>query len=261
MTRHLASRALSSLRLRRTVTVVGAFRSGTNVIARILGAQPGVTVAYNTFGWKHGYLSSHRMVPLRRLPRHRIVSVSKDPFAFVESFYRYVREREMNVAAPKDWEDFVTNPLEVFDQSEHTPTRIRYESPIHYWNAIYAHHLLLPERCFDVIHVRYDDLLNDTDATMRTVLTKLGRPLLDAPISLPVRAIPPSESHNVAKRETGSSFDGGWHRERGYLDRFTDRQSGYVSGAVDPWVADRLGYGDVLEWGGDRRTAAVQASA
>jgi len=165
--RHFVRRILELLDKLRTVTVVGAFRCGTNYLAKLLFDNTRLTVRYDTFGWKHGPLSAEGRKPFPGTMAHRIISVSKDPFSFLVSFHSYVRKQQRNVQVADDWETFVTSPIVIFNQGTAGSVRFCFASPVAYWNFINSHHLLLPQATFRLSLIRYDDLLRDTPGTVR----------------------------------------------------------------------------------------------
>lgn len=125
----------------------------------------------NNLGWKHALI-----MPVTYLNRCRqdaelpgIITLTKNPYSWVLSLYRrpyHYRGKRV------PFEDFLTQPW-------HTTGREAYpgafSSPIDMWNRKNAAYLQIPDN-FTVINLRYEDLVDDPEATINRVSKKFALP-------------------------------------------------------------------------------------
>ena len=99
----------------RPVAVMGAFRCGTNYLSFLLAENYRCRMVPDAYGWKHMGVPIHSLFHGRQLNITPIAVIAKDPFAFLTSLARYRSKVDRNIDAPRDWEEFVVQPIVLFD--------------------------------------------------------------------------------------------------------------------------------------------------
>lgn len=132
---------------RRQVKVHGLMRTGTNYVSALLGENLDIPVlGPEEGGWKHG--------PIEEADDTTVVVVVKNPYTWLESFYKWELRRQRTEAATLT--EFALSPV-----SHRRMARVwGAVDPIDAWNKANAS-WLQAERTGNVLVVRYEDVIAD----------------------------------------------------------------------------------------------------
>jgi len=92
------------------ITVVGAFRSGTNYVQYLLERNFNCAPVIDAHGWKHGLIRPPYRSDALSIP---VVAVVKNPFAFLVSLFNYKLDADRNIDAPTEWDAFLMSPISI----------------------------------------------------------------------------------------------------------------------------------------------------
>src|SRR3990172_7273443 len=115
----------------------GLQRSGTSYVANLIKKNFGDEVEFDTTGWKHGHYCAYTYSD----KEPNIIIVSKNPYAWMTSTYKYWKELEgvgpdlTNIT----FEEFVTTSPVVLEGSSDIPFLIRASNLMEYYNNMYFH--------------------------------------------------------------------------------------------------------------------------
>lgn len=214
----------------RKVMVAGTFRSGTNLTHHCLKTHFEAEPVYNEWFWKHGVPPTCLQRPLP--PEVPVVVMSKDPIDLNASLYRFWQARRPELEIGASLSEFVRRRFVVYDNSRsNIDPKYYYLTPTEYWNQFYFSWLnwdeVAPRRMF----LRVEDMMADAEAALAPIAERFGlvRRGFD-PVSLPEQRIGPTPSDEI--------------RARDYT--FSDADREFIRAAVDPQIAQALGYVDYL---------------
>ncbi|MGI8821814.1 MAG: hypothetical protein ACR2JP_00675 [Acidimicrobiia bacterium] len=226
------------------VKLFGAFRSGTNYVKALLELNYRVKVVGNEGGFKHApvpaMFEGGRFRPFP-LP---IVLVTKAPYPWLVSMWRYVSgPGARHARSGASWEAFLTEPLVVSDGSHPGFPEYRFANPVEYWNAINANVLSLPHRARAV--ARYESLIEAPGDAVAAIADRFGlqtgpgafRPVVNRTRNMVDR--PRAEIEDYVHEDV---FDVDFYRDHRYRPAFTDEQATWVRTRLDAAVCDALGY-------------------
>lgn len=229
----------------RELKIFGAFRTGTNLVRSLLELNFKVRVHNNNYGYKHLPVpADYRDNEFRPFPIP-IVATIKDPFAFLDSTFRYCQEKNyLNIDAGRTWEGFVCEPFVVFDGGFKNFPRYLFSNPVQYWNSIYRNLLSIPNDRCEI--VKYETLLDQLETEILRIGEKYSLERLSEEFTQPggvtinlgdpVREAP--EDYFSPKQ-----FDRLEHyRDRLYMERFTDDQVSFISSELDPAITQTFAY-------------------
>ncbi len=177
---------------RRTVLVVGAFRSGTNLMKHLLETHYSVDVVFSRWFWKHGLPPTRRRSPIpRRVP---IVVMTRNPVDLNLSLYNFWCQRRPTLIGDASIGEFVRSPLIVNDPSRGARSPFyRFASPTDYWNALHHAWMHWPQVEEQRIFVKLEDLGDAPAGTLERVAGRFALAQRAAsPIRLPAGAIQPT---------------------------------------------------------------------
>lgn len=214
----------------------GLPRSGTNALKAVLQANIDLTVLTAESGSKHSCCSDTGRSPV-------VVSV-KDPYAWVESVWRYEcrrRKRAIELSA------FILEPYEYNDTWR---SQLRFGTPMAAWNTMNRHWLYLEGA--PVLAVRARDLCDPTqvERVLRSVGVAFGLgyewrggvdPVMPRHrMAATSGAVSAKDDHQPV--ETDVIFDPAHYLERRYLSSYTAKDLLTVTSAVDWELAGELNY-------------------
>ena len=230
---------------KKELKVFGAFRSGSNLVRALLELNFNVLVHNNNYAYKHipvpaGFRDgAYEPFPLG------IVSIVKDPFAFIDSAFRYcTRNNFLNIDAGRTFDEFCYQRFIVFDGEFDGFPRYWFANPAEYWNSIYHNLLSLPDQ--QNVFVRYEDLLENMAPEIRKIGKKFGLRRKKGKFILPTGV-----TINLADPERSSATDyfqdnaferKEYYLERKYMDRFTDTQKDFIFSVLDHELVQTLSY-------------------
>ena len=158
------------------VTVMGLFRSGTNFLRAALEWNCECSVRYNTFAWKHGFIPIVGASRAATLEATDLVVITKDPFASVDSIYRYYRKRGVNIRAARSWPAFLRSRIVIYDRKQPGSPQFRFQNPVQLWNDLNWNFTRFEAAGCLNVHVRYLDLLDYPQGTLSGLVQRLGLP-------------------------------------------------------------------------------------
>ena len=230
---------------KKELKVFGAFRSGSNLVRALLELNFNVLVHNNNYAYKHIPVpadfrdGAYKPFPLG------IVSIVKDPFAFIDSAFRYcTRNNFLNIDAGRTFDEFCYQRFIVFDGEFDEFPRYWFANPAEYWNSIYHNLLSLPDQ--QNVYVRYEDLLENMAPEIRKIGKKFGLRRKKGKFILPSGV-----TINLADPERSSATDyfqdnaferKEYYLEHKYMDRFSDTQKDFIFSVLDHELLQSLSY-------------------
>jgi len=231
------------------VAVIGAMRSGTNLVTTLLVQHWHIRVDDGAYGWKHSGVPVFKHHSPFRYPKVPIILVTKDPYAFVLSMFKYSNSdtnavKRISLRGSQIFDDFLRSPIYIWDSQLSGSPEMRFSDPIEYWNFLHWNIVSLNPKRFKVIQFRYEDILENPSILQRISAITKARQKLDE-INLPA---------NVLKRGNGSKqnktydreFNGSIYTHRKYLENLSSEQISFISARVDRSLMKTLGY-DLVE--------------
>ena len=240
------------------ISVLGMFRSGTNVVRTILEWNYDCRVVYNVHGWKHGFFPIIAEQSKLKYQQIDFVHATKSPFSSIESLYRYYTTNGKNLTASREWKDFLRGRLIVYDSFQPHCPQYRFANPVDFWNSINWNLASVTLPTIRYIHVQYEDLLNSPEEVARRIAERL---LLTAKPSATQFRMPMNRLRNMGDgpREkdeeyvTAVPFDRARYGiERAYLAQFDKDDALFVLNNLDMELVARLGYADEIAFVRDR---------
>ena len=230
---------------KKELKIFGAFRTGSNLVRGLLELNFDVLVHNNNYAYKHIPIpadfkdNEYKPFPIK------LVSTVKDPFAFLDSTFRYCEKKNfLNIDAGRTFDEFCHKRFIVFDGGFKGFPRYRFANPIQYWNSLYHNLLSLPEQ--QNIVVRYEDLLEDMEGEILKIGEKYELGLkkkefvfaTGVTINLgdPKRSSPNDyfQDHQFERKE--------YYLERQYMERFSDEQKDFIYSELDQDLMQVLCY-------------------
>ena len=227
------------------LAVLGAMRSGTNLVRRLVEKHWEISAGFSSYGWKHAGVPIFSPDSGLSYPSVPILFVVKNPYASVVSLFRYrmlaiTRGHRVSIEGGETPETFLTSPITVFDSQLPGSPRLRFANPVQYWNFVYCNLEMLDPGRFRVRGLNYEDLLADPER-LRVVEKLAGLPAAPGAISLPAAATG-RDTDKAAMRGDGGAFDASYYRNHIYLEELSPSQIAFIGEQVDPWLMQRRGY-------------------
>jgi len=230
------------------IAVIGAMRSGTNLLTAVLRQHWHINVDESAYGWKHSGVPVFS--PLSRF-RYRpvpILLVTKNPYAFALSLFQYSdldhnEVSRISIRGKRNFNEFLRSPIYIWDSQLPRSPEMRFSDPIEYWNFLNWNIVSLHPDRFRHLHFRYEDLLENPSilqqiSKLTTAKRKSGE------ICLPAKTLKRGKGVKTAKSED-IEFDETFYREKKYLTHLNDEQITFITSRVDRELMARLGY-DVI---------------
>lgn len=225
------------------IAVMGALRSGTNLIAGLLEKYWRVSADFHSYGWKHAGVPILDPTTELKYPDTPIVWISKNPHALIVSMHRYRTTSEngrgISLDGELDFAAFLRAPITIWDSQLPSSPRLRFANPAQYWNFITWNLETLDPARFRAIGFNYEDIVSDPQ-----VLTKVEHLLPlerrnTGPIKLPEARM--ARGKNRVKSGV-EAFDTTVYTSQSYLASFTQDDLAFIAAEVDPWLIRRRGY-------------------
>lgn len=230
---------------KKELKIFGAFRTGSNLVRSLLELNFDVLVHNNNFAYKHipvpADFKDNQYLPLP----FGLISTVKDPFAFLDSTFRYCKQNNfLNVEAGQTFDEFCYQRFIVFDGGFENFPRYRFSNPIQYWNSVNHNLLSLPDRHNYVL--RYEDLLENMAGEIRKIGKKYklrrnkGKFVLPTGVTInlgdPQRASPDDYFQDLEFERKA------YYLERQYMERFTVAQRDFIYSELDQDLMQALSY-------------------
>jgi len=230
-----------------SIAVMGMFRSGTNYTRTVLEWNYRVTVAYHSYGWKHGLMPIITGMCPWRCPAAPLLVVSKDPFAALDSLYRYACTNARNISAAQPFAAFLRSRITVFDGSSGSGCHLSFRTPVDYYNTLYDN--LLSARSIVPLfhHLDYGRSLSDPQAAFSAVAGALGLEPADGGAEF---RIPQRRTRNMNERPrqgdddylVGGSVDTSFYLDKKYLAAYSKEDLEWTNQLLDPDLMAAMGY-------------------
>lgn len=226
------------------ISVLGAFRCGTNYVKYLLERNYRVNAHFSAFGWKHAGVPIFSGGSGFEYPAMPAVFVVKNPYAFTLSLHKHFIENRKGMIAPEAFDDFLRNPIVLFDSQLEGSPQLRFANPVQYWNFVYWNLETLDRKRFACTGFNYEDLVADPE---RIRGVELVAPLSrqTGEIMVPrnqMKRLGPNSKLTVDEYETKQAFDRDYYVGRKYLDRLDPSQVAFISAEADPFIMQRRGY-------------------
>jgi hypothetical protein len=228
------------------VNLIGLFRSGTNYARTLLEWNYDVTVNYDAFGWKHCIVPTFSNASRFRYPDGKVLVVVKNPYAVLQSWYKYAVTNGRNIRADtSSFGSFIRNRIYFRDDfNKSLSPEYYFPNPVQMWNAVVWNHLSVAEQT-DGMVVEYDDLLRMPEDTSERIARHFGLSRKTDEFSLPRNVV-----RNMGDRlkrgdplryVTAKEFDGSYYLDREYVRQYSPDDLAFVTESLDPDVVARSG--------------------
>lgn len=237
------------------IAVVGAFRSGTNYARAVLESNFNAVAHYNTFGWKHGFVPVFAPGCEIPFPRMRGVFMTKDPYSFLTSFFKFHSSGPNATVGGEGWKDFLRARITVFNGKRGSSVELRFANPVEYWNSLNWNFWSAAERG-RLVHLRYEAALEQPLEEFQHVATELGLTRITDEFDVPsgnMKRMADSQKARSGGYEAtdaqGRTFEFKSERytEKQYLEAYSEADLDFVAGQLDPELCRCLGYDRVAQ--------------
>jgi hypothetical protein len=224
-------------------TVIGCFRSGTNYLKTIIESNYNYEVRFNTYGWKHGLLPVLTGTEKKSMIKRGdlIISVTKNPFSFLYSMFKYCSKINKNVICDtSSFSNFIKSKFIIFDTDE-SSTQLYFSNPIAYWNSINWNHSSSP----NVISVRYEDLLKVNEFEELEKIIPALKERINVKFYKPknsVKRMNELTDYGNSGYESKNMFQSDLYCNKEYMTFFDEADFEFVLSKLDHQLLDRLGY-------------------
>ncbi|MEJ6477801.1 MAG: hypothetical protein QNL92_03875 [Octadecabacter sp.] len=225
------------------IAVMGALRSGTNLVADMLEQHWRLSADFHAYGWKHAGVPILGPSSGFEYPATPIVWICKNPLAQVVSLHRYrmlsETGRGISLEGATDFPEFLRSPITIRDSQLPGSPRLRFSNPMQYWNFITWNLETLDPSHFNAIGFNYEDIVSDPDGlTAVEGLLPLDRRTTGS-VKLPEKKMRRGKTHT----EGGDGkFDAGTVTSQSHLTSYTSDDLAFVATQVDPWLMQRRRY-------------------
>jgi hypothetical protein len=229
------------------LAVMGAMRSGTNLVRRLVEAHWEVSAEFSPYGWKHAGVPIFSPDSGYSYPDVPVLFVVKNPYASMLSLFRYrllalTKGHRISIEGGETLQKFLDEPVTLFDSQLKGSPKLRFSNPVQYWNFIYSNLETLDPAAFDARGINYEDLLADPETL--SIVEELGnlrrRP---GPILLPGEATQrETDSSSGSRKVATGTFHIAYYRDHQYLDELTAAQVAFISSQVDRTLMQSRGY-------------------
>lgn len=227
------------------VAVLGVLRSGTNYLKFLLESNYHVAAHFSDFGWKHAGIPIFNRGSGYEYPDEPVFFIVKNPYAFVISLHKYYLAHRANIISHDAFENFLTQPIVLFDSQLKNSPQMRFSNPIQYWNYVYWNLETLSKEKFQVLGFSYEDLLADP-AGIAAVEQSFQFRKKTSETVIPrnqLKRLGGTASALAADQyETDKSFDSAYYTEKKYLNQFSGKQLDFIRGEVDHSLMARRNY-------------------
>ncbi|PRO73947.1 hypothetical protein C6Y40_08995 [Alteromonas alba] len=231
------------------IAMMGCFRSGTNFAKTLLEQNYNCEVKNNVFGWKHGLLPiiSADSNAQYRFDYEKAFFITKNPFSFLSSLFKYHLTVQRNLIAPTEFKQFLRSKIIVFDQGQPNSPQLRFANPIDFWTMLnwnyWSHN--------DFVHIRYEWLVDNPEIITDRAATKMGLTPKPGEFLVPNREV---KRINDAEKittfdeyQTNQSFNKGRYTQHEYMNEYDASDIRYVKEQLDWQLIEHLGYTELLD--------------
>jgi len=157
----------------KNLMVVGAFRSGTNVMLETLKQNYYCSPGFNQYFWKH-CLPPHSEVGFIP-PDVGVVCMVRNPVEWNKSLFKFWHVRRKELMPSCEISRFIREPLVVYDNSKGlSDIRYHFNSPIDYWNKYYYAWAFWEKIRAQLVIVRLEDFESQTESVLNTIERKFS---------------------------------------------------------------------------------------
>lgn len=230
---------------KKKITVLGAFRTGTNYVRYLLESNYRCRAAYDTFGWKHSGISIFSQSSGIKYAKQPVVYISKNPASFVVSLYDYYLKIDRNIIAEKNWHDFLRSPIVIFDSKPDKSVQLRFSNPVQYWNYLYWNLSNLPKKQFISFGLRYESVIQNPEAEIEAIAQQLKLRRISENFILPDKKMwrmKDKDHSNMKTSITNDEFDINNYLNADYLKRYTNDDIQFLINETDQHLLIELGY-------------------
>lgn len=230
---------------KKELKIFGTFRTGSNLVRSLLELNYNVLVHNNNYAYKHIPVpADFRGNEYKPFPIG-IVSTVKDPFAFLDSTFRYCKTNNfLNIEAGRSFDEFCYQRFIVFDGGFKDFPKYRFANPIQYWNSINHNLLSLPDG--KNIVIRYEDLLENMGGEIRKIAKKYslrrkkGKFILPTGVTINLGDPERSSTEDYFQKSPYEREE--YYLKRQYMERFTDAQKDFIYSELDQDLMEALAY-------------------
>jgi hypothetical protein len=126
------------------VVVVGAFRSGTNLMKHLLEENFDVRCSFNAWGWKHALAPTlvPRSTPEHLFPTQPLIVMVKEPVPQNVSLFHHWTRTRPGLIGGRTFAEFIRSEFLVHDNSYGgRGPKYLFPTPTDYWNQFYFSYL------------------------------------------------------------------------------------------------------------------------
>lgn len=174
--------------------MVGAFRSGTNLMKLLLETNYHVSCVFNRWGWKHALAPTLVTRSGHAHPELPMIVMAKEPVQHNVSLYRHWIRTRPGLVGQRSFSEFVRSEIIVHDNSfGGRGPKYLFQTPTDYWNQYYFSYVFWDDMSPKQVFVRVDSL----EAHPVQVLAQLAaqfslRRRVDSDIRIPDKKVVPS---------------------------------------------------------------------
>lgn len=233
------------------ISILGAFRSGTNFVRGLLEMNYVCTTHFDTYGWKHGFVPVITSNADLKYPSRANVVVTKNPFLQLYSLFNYARRTDYNItsSASLGLSEFLRRPLTVHDGKNHSQPEYFFPNAVAYYSSVNWNLRSAIANRPNGVNLRYEDLLDTPEASISRVADafKLERKRSDG-FNVPMNVMKKmgSRQHDAANFMEDIVFVRRAASPSVYMDSFTEGDIDFVCSLVPDRLLVDLGYSDLL---------------
>lgn len=230
------------------VAMMGCFRSGTNFAKTLLEQNYHCEVKNNVFGWKHGLLPiiSADSNAKYHFDYEKAFFITKNPFSFLSSLFKYHLTVQRNLIAPNDFKQFIRGRIIVFDQGQENSPQLRFNNPADFWTMMNWNYASQN----NFVHIRYEWLVENPEAIIEKAATRMGLERTSTEFISPqkeVKRINDAETtKSIEDYQTAVDFNKGRYIQHGYMADFDEEDVRFVLTQLDDELLDKLGYAEMI---------------
>lgn len=224
------------------VKIHGLQRTGTNYLAQLINDNfENAKVLMNAGGWKHG----HYCAPWSLGREVHVLTITKNPYAWLVSLYKYWRDGNTGPDLSKTGFDLFLLQRAIFEEAAGTPYLLRASNPVQHWNNMNYHWLSIRMNTKQALAIPYEALLFDARGVIEQVGAAFGLKQKDEFRDCEQICEPGNESPKIAKER----WEGREHYvEERYLDEYSTDSLRFVTDQLDEEVMALLGYKKFPYW-------------
>jgi hypothetical protein len=218
------------------VMVVGAFRSGTNLMKHLLEENFDVRCSFNAWGWKHALAPTmvSPSTPGHLFPTQPLIVIVKEPVQQNVSLFHHWTRTRSGLVGGRTFADFIRSEFLVHDNSYGgRGPKYLFPTPTDYWNQFYFSYLFWDDIAPRRQLVRLDALERDPRGVLERLeasLALIRRPGFDPAIPA-APLVPTADGRRAVMDPT--------RRRRDELEMSAEDRA-FILSRVSPIVSDRL---------------------